>query len=150
MEPSFHLASSDTPSTKNDTSQPVVSQTWQRNGRFCPKGTIPIRRIRRKDLLIDNNSLERFGKKNQQAYLATTNTTKNDGANVDVYVNDTRVAFASQVNRSVRQQHYKFLLAFACFSFRNVLVSLHLFFYLTVFLIQKISSFIFLLKFCAN
>lgn len=36
-------------------------QVWQKNGR-CPKGTIPIRRVREQDLLR-TSSLDHFGKK---------------------------------------------------------------------------------------
>ncbi|PON76663.1 hypothetical protein PanWU01x14_033490 [Parasponia andersonii] len=98
MKPSFHVASSETPTSKNDTSHQVVSQTWQRSGGFCPNATIPIRRIRRKDLLAAN-SLNRFGKKNPQPHLyAATNTTENHRPAV-VYVNDTKAGLG-QVNRS--------------------------------------------------
>ncbi|KAK3213045.1 hypothetical protein Dsin_017751 [Dipteronia sinensis] len=57
--------SSDLPTEKLDTrnelssQEMVILQTWQKSG-SCPKGTIPIRRIRRQDLLRAA-SLEQFG-----------------------------------------------------------------------------------------
>ncbi|XP_048133974.1 uncharacterized protein LOC115756789 [Rhodamnia argentea] len=60
MEPSIKLPS-ENKATKNESSRPVLlSQTWQKSG-SCPKGTIPIRRIRRQDLLRAS-SPEQFGK----------------------------------------------------------------------------------------
>ncbi|KAL5697681.1 hypothetical protein ACHQM5_028800 [Ranunculus cassubicifolius] len=52
-----------TASTRSQNSTRIrVSQLWQRSG-SCPKGTIPIRRIKRDDLLR-SQSLHRFGRKN--------------------------------------------------------------------------------------
>ncbi|KAF4348189.1 hypothetical protein G4B88_029684 [Cannabis sativa] len=60
----------------NDTFKSVVvSQIWQRNGSFCPQGTIPIRRIQRKHLLLNNNNLQRFGQKNPYHHHSITTTT---------------------------------------------------------------------------
>ncbi|KAH0969008.1 hypothetical protein GBA52_029129 [Prunus armeniaca] len=54
MRPSSHV--------QNDhNSSQLVSQIWQRSG-SCPDGTIPIRRIRKQDVLRAT-SLENFGKK---------------------------------------------------------------------------------------
>ncbi|OIW03408.1 hypothetical protein TanjilG_12005 [Lupinus angustifolius] len=39
----------------------VISQIWQKSGR-CPKGTVPIRRIRKKDIL-KAHSIEEYGRK---------------------------------------------------------------------------------------
>lgn len=43
-------------------SMTVISQLWQKSG-SCPKKTIPIRRIRRSDLLKAANSVENYGRK---------------------------------------------------------------------------------------
>ncbi|KAF5468083.1 hypothetical protein F2P56_012264 [Juglans regia] len=40
----------------------VTSQLWQKSG-SCPKGTIPIRRIRRSDQFKAGNSVENYGRK---------------------------------------------------------------------------------------
>lgn len=47
----------------NGTYKHVTSQIWKNSG-SCPEGTIPIRRIRRRDLLRAS-SIHRFGMKNQ-------------------------------------------------------------------------------------
>ncbi|KAL5080277.1 hypothetical protein RYX36_008698 [Vicia faba] len=49
-----------------------ISQTWQKSG-SCPKGTIPIRRILKKDLLR-TTSLDRFGLKPPTLLNNSTNT----------------------------------------------------------------------------
>ncbi|KAI5586303.1 hypothetical protein POPTR_006G233700v4 [Populus trichocarpa] len=52
MQPSF-IPSTETPNGERENSRPVVSQLWKKRG-SCPKGTIPIRRIRRRELLRTN------------------------------------------------------------------------------------------------
>lgn len=42
-------------------SSSMVTQPWKKNG-SCPEGTIPVRRIRKKDLL-NANSVEAYGRK---------------------------------------------------------------------------------------
>ncbi|WJX41530.1 hypothetical protein P8452_28871 [Trifolium repens] len=51
----------------------AVFQTWQKSG-SCPEGTIPIRRIRKEDLLRAA-SLDRFGQKPQESFMNSTYTT---------------------------------------------------------------------------
>ncbi|XP_030452737.1 uncharacterized protein LOC115674486 [Syzygium oleosum] len=58
-KPSIKLPSEDR-ATKKESSTPIISQTWQKSG-SCPEGTIPIRRIRRQDLLRAS-SPNQFGK----------------------------------------------------------------------------------------
>jgi len=71
MRPTSNFAS-ETSSTKNESSQLVLSQTWTRSG-SCPKGTIPIRRIQRQDLLrVD--CLEHFGRDGPRTSYATNTT----------------------------------------------------------------------------
>ncbi|XP_048446396.1 uncharacterized protein LOC108867771 [Pyrus x bretschneideri] len=53
----------------HNSSQQILSQIWQKSG-SCPDGTIPIRRIRRQDLLRAA-SLEHFGKKPANSYYST-------------------------------------------------------------------------------
>lgn len=60
MKPSFKLAT-EISSAKHNPSRAFASQTWQRSG-SCPTGTIPIRRIRRQELLR-STSLDDFGRK---------------------------------------------------------------------------------------
>lgn len=55
-----------------------ISQTWQKSG-SCPKGTIPIRRILKKDLLRAA-SLNRFGIKPVALLNNSTNTSNFNGS----------------------------------------------------------------------
>ena len=124
MKPSFQFASqapspspSPSPSpipgpnrspVQNDhNSSQQIFQNWQRSG-SCPDGTIPIRRIRRRDLLRAA-SLERFGMKNP----APNSYSTNDDIGT-VYINNTKVKLGPQINRSV--------------SFINVNVNIYLIF----------------------
>ncbi|BAT77957.1 hypothetical protein LR48_Vigan04g238000 [Vigna angularis] len=59
MMPDYMLKSED--SSTEDDSETEIFQTWQESG-SCPKGTIPIRRILREDLLRAD-SLHSFGRK---------------------------------------------------------------------------------------
>ncbi|XVE70964.1 hypothetical protein DITRI_Ditri10aG0111900 [Diplodiscus trichospermus] len=83
-------------STKNESSKPVVFQTWQRSG-SCPKGTVPIRRVRRQDLLRAT-SVEQFGRKPPLVFSAS-NTTDQKGSGF-FSVNNTNVRLGPLVNRS--------------------------------------------------
>ncbi|OVA08512.1 protein of unknown function DUF239 [Macleaya cordata] len=60
MEPSFYPKTEWTMMKKNSSMQ-TISHIWQKNG-SCPEGTIPIRRIRKQDLLRAT-SLENYGRK---------------------------------------------------------------------------------------
>ncbi|XP_057440232.1 uncharacterized protein LOC130732138 [Lotus japonicus] len=53
-----------------------VFQTWQKSG-SCPEGTVPIRRIRKEDLLRAT-SLELFGRKPPIHFINSTNTTNSN------------------------------------------------------------------------
>nr|XP_023886998.1 uncharacterized protein LOC111999112 [Quercus suber] len=71
MRPSISFPSDTTTTTtaKNESSLPVLSQIWHKSG-SCPKGTIPIRRVRRQELLwaaSPSSTLE-----GKTAYLLTT------------------------------------------------------------------------------
>jgi hypothetical protein len=66
----FESQNSSTRETFNASSE--VFQTWQKSG-SCPEGTIPIRRIRKEDLLRAA-SLDRFGQKYQESFVNSTHT----------------------------------------------------------------------------
>ncbi|KAL4303498.1 hypothetical protein GQ457_10G017710 [Hibiscus cannabinus] len=74
----------------------VVSQTWQKSG-SCPDGTVPIRRIQRKDLLRAK-SIGRFGRKPQEIVSKSNTTNLKDG--LYPFNNKTQVALPTIVNRS--------------------------------------------------
>ncbi|KAK7853110.1 hypothetical protein CFP56_036866, partial [Quercus suber] len=80
MRPSINFPLDNSTSTKNESSLSVLSQTWHKSG-SCPKGTIPIRRIRRQELLRAA-SLEHFGREGPQT-SSLVNTT-NDKSNPTV------------------------------------------------------------------
>lgn len=46
-----------------DSSITVTSQLWHKNGTFCPKGTIPIRRIRRRKDFPKTNRNHAYSRK---------------------------------------------------------------------------------------
>ncbi|KAE9603642.1 hypothetical protein Lal_00001604 [Lupinus albus] len=62
-------------------SKSVIFQKWQKSGN-CPKGTIPIRRIQREDLLRVS-SVERFGMKPPQPFQKSTNDHNNHFLNLN-------------------------------------------------------------------
>ena len=96
MRPSFDLAK-ESLRTKTKSSKPVVFQTWQRSG-SCPEGTVPIRRIRRRDLLRAT-SLEHFGRKTSQVFSASNSTDQKESRFVNA--NNTKIELLSIVNRTV-------------------------------------------------
>ncbi|RVX17544.1 hypothetical protein CK203_003488 [Vitis vinifera] len=51
---------------KRESSRTVTSQLWQKSG-SCPKGTIPVLRIQKKDLL-KSNSVGEYGRKKQPGF----------------------------------------------------------------------------------
>ncbi|KAK7283217.1 hypothetical protein RIF29_12596 [Crotalaria pallida] len=70
-------------------SENEVTQVWQRSG-SCPKGTIPIRRIKKEDLLR-TASLQRFGMKPPEPYKNSANRTNGDNLhflNLNATIND--------------------------------------------------------------
>ncbi|KAI3915317.1 hypothetical protein MKX01_035576 [Papaver californicum] len=71
MKPSITYLKTESTDSRNNASRPV-SQTWQKSG-SCPKGTIPIRRIRKQDLLRAG-SLDRFGMKSPYVFSNPNNT----------------------------------------------------------------------------
>ncbi|GMY28822.1 hypothetical protein FCV25MIE_24064 [Fagus crenata] len=86
MRPSITFAT-ETSSTINE-SYPVLSQTWQKSG-SCPKGTIPIRRIRRHELL-SADSLEHFGRDGPRTSSSFAVNTTNNKSSHFVDINSTK------------------------------------------------------------
>ncbi|XP_077252528.1 protein neprosin-like [Tasmannia lanceolata] len=70
MRPSFNLERIKEEASASST---TVSQVWQKSG-SCPEGTIPIRRVKKRDLLR-SPSLETYGKKNPHV-IPDPNTTR--------------------------------------------------------------------------
>ncbi|KAF4352852.1 hypothetical protein G4B88_024779 [Cannabis sativa] len=101
----------------NDTFKSVVvSQIWQRNGSFCPQRTIPIRRIQRKHLLLNNNNLQRFGQKNPYHHHSITTTTPKPNV---VFPNNTTFNQEPIVNRSVSKfEYYELAIFFKSYFFK--------------------------------
>ncbi|XP_019051659.1 PREDICTED: uncharacterized protein LOC104588257 [Nelumbo nucifera] len=60
--------------TKQESSTKLVSQVWRRSG-SCPQGTIPIRRIRKINIL-KANSLEDYGRKRSPASSRASSSTR--------------------------------------------------------------------------
>ena len=91
MRPSISFPSDTTTAAKNESSQRVLSQIWHKSG-SCPKGTIPIRTITRKELLRAA-SIEHFGREGpRSSFVANTTNNKssyfvyrNNGTKVNVF-----------------------------------------------------------------
>ncbi|KAJ0031845.1 hypothetical protein Pint_13430 [Pistacia integerrima] len=93
----------DLPSEKvdkiNESGWPVVIQTWQKNG-TCPKGTVPIRSIRKQDLLRAA-SLEHFGRKTPEiSYTANRKEATNSSKFININNTKLDTRDLSMVNRS--------------------------------------------------
>ncbi|MBA0636179.1 hypothetical protein Godav_025851, partial [Gossypium davidsonii] len=96
MKPSFDLKDEKL-SSKNEPAELTVFQTWQRSG-SCPEGTVPIRRIRREDLLRAK-SVQQFGRKPHEAVLNSSTTVEHRDGQLPS-INTTAVALPIIVNRS--------------------------------------------------
>ncbi|KAK0603534.1 hypothetical protein LWI29_005999 [Acer saccharum] len=96
MRPSFDLPTEKL-DTRNESSQTVIQQAWHKSG-SCPEGTVPIRRIRKQDLLRVA-SLEQFGTKPPNIPSATNKT---DIKNIisPPSINNTKLHVYSMINRS--------------------------------------------------
>nr|XP_023886980.1 uncharacterized protein LOC111999099 [Quercus suber] len=88
MRPSISFPSDTTTAAKNESSQRVLSQIWHKSG-SCPKGTIPIRRITRKELL-GAASIEHFGREGPRSSFVA-NTTNNQSSHFVYRNNGTEV-----------------------------------------------------------
>ncbi|CAJ2643837.1 unnamed protein product [Trifolium pratense] len=73
MMPNFHLESQSSSTKDVFNASSDVFQIWQKSG-SCPEETIPIRRIRKEDLMRVA-SLDRFGQKPPEIFLNSTNIT---------------------------------------------------------------------------
>ncbi|KAF3963754.1 hypothetical protein CMV_011898 [Castanea mollissima] len=88
MRPSISFPSDTTITAKNESSQRVLSQIWHKSG-SCPKGTIPIRRITRQELLRAA-SIEHFGREGPRSSFVA-NTTNNRSSPIVYRNNGTEV-----------------------------------------------------------
>ncbi|KAK4853030.1 hypothetical protein QYF36_002564 [Acer negundo] len=96
MKPSFDLPTEKL-DTRDETSRPVILQTWQKSG-SCPEGTIPIRIIRKQDLLR-SASLEQFGTKPPKKISASKKTDIKNYISPPS-INNTKLRLPSTINRS--------------------------------------------------
>ncbi|MBA0787326.1 hypothetical protein Gotri_024903 [Gossypium trilobum] len=96
MKPSFDLKE-ERLSSKNESTKLAIFQTWQRSG-SCPEGTVPIRRIRREDLLRAK-SVQQFGRKPHEAVLKSNTTVEHKDGRLPS-INTTALAMPVIVNRS--------------------------------------------------
>ncbi|KAK8343129.1 hypothetical protein E1A91_A08G277100v1 [Gossypium mustelinum] len=96
MKPSFDLKEEKL-SLKNESTKLTVFQTWQRSG-SCPEGTVPIRRIRREDLLRAK-SVQQFGRKPPEVVLKSNTTIEHKDGQLPS-INTTALAMPVIVNRS--------------------------------------------------
>ncbi|XP_059454923.1 protein neprosin-like [Corylus avellana] len=87
MRPSFAFPDESSTTKKESSGSPAPSQTWQNSG-SCPDGTVPIRRVRRQELL-SAASLEHFGRDGPPTSSAAVNTTTSDHF---VYHNGSKIA----------------------------------------------------------
>lgn len=69
MKPNFHPEGMNYESMKTSSEkQETIPQLWRLNGN-CPKGTIPIRRTKKEDILRAS-SINKYGKKTSQSTVA--------------------------------------------------------------------------------
>ncbi|RID76650.1 hypothetical protein BRARA_B03613 [Brassica rapa] len=66
MKPSVEFDAKTTTIPNNGSSKPITSQIWSKSGN-CPVGTIPVRRVRREDIMRAS-SPSRFGRKTHHRY----------------------------------------------------------------------------------
>ncbi|KAJ4970219.1 hypothetical protein NE237_003318 [Protea cynaroides] len=94
MEPSYYPAFETMENKKPEIQRAIeASQLWRKSG-SCPEGTIPIRRIRKEDLLRAS-SLEDFGRKKPSFYSLSPEI------NQTGCVNSTTKSYSKQANLSV-------------------------------------------------
>ncbi|XP_043705200.1 uncharacterized protein LOC122655013 [Telopea speciosissima] len=93
MKPSYDPII-DTTMKKEESSMAAISQLWQRSG-SCPVGTVPIRRIQKRDRLLGANSIQKYGRKNPYVIRASNKT-----ENQDIKHIKTRTSYYPHVNRS--------------------------------------------------
>lgn len=81
MTPSYDLSETKTRTKwdEKDSSKTVTSQLWQESG-SCPKGTIPVRRIRKNDLL-KAYSVEHYGRKKPSFSHQVAQSSDNQNSN---------------------------------------------------------------------
>lgn len=97
MKPNFNFKEMEL-NSKNRSSKLTVFQTWQKSG-SCPRGTVPIRRIRREDSLRAK-SVQQFGRKPQEVVLKSNTTLEHKDGRFPS-INSDALAPPVIVNRSV-------------------------------------------------
>ena len=112
MRPSISFPSNTTTAAKNESSQQVLSQIWHKSG-SCPKGTIPIRRITRKELLRAA-SIEHFGREGPRSPFVA-NTTNNQSSHFVYRNNGTEVNVFPLPDHSVIIRAYIYIYIFFFF-----------------------------------
>ena|ERR1044072_6976472 len=90
--------------SSNLQAKPPVFQIWQKSG-SCPEGTIPVRRVRKEDLLRAD-SLELFGRKPPMHFMESTNTTNSNSPMLNdslVYIPKNRTVNISILVRAMHE-----------------------------------------------
>ncbi|WZZ01236.1 hypothetical protein YC2023_073564 [Brassica napus] len=77
MKPSVVFGTTKTTIPNNGTSKPITSQIWSKSG-TCPKGTVPVRRVSREDIMRAS-SPSHFGRKTPRRYDFLDNALKHKG-----------------------------------------------------------------------
>ncbi|KAI3709801.1 hypothetical protein L2E82_39567 [Cichorium intybus] len=73
MKPNFHLEGLNYENMKvSSEKQEIITQLWHSKGN-CPKGTIPVRRTKKEDILRASN-INKYGKKTNQSIVAHTSS----------------------------------------------------------------------------
>lgn len=98
MRPSYIPVPDSIKSQNHSSSRSIPLQVWQRSG-SCPKGTIPIRRVSKQDLLRFYD-IERFGRKNPQFVNTSESYNRQGHGDRTVVINDGTVSLGPQVNLS--------------------------------------------------
>lgn len=98
MKPSFHPEGKNFESMKVSTqSHQTVTQLWHSKG-SCPKGTIPIRRTKKEDILRAS-SVKKYGKKSSLSTVAQPNSVDLDLINQSGHQVSWRVQLTNQLTR---------------------------------------------------
>lgn len=75
MEPTEEISRKETKNWENENQKMIVtSQLWQRKGITCPKGTIPIRRIKK----MKNFDIHNYGRKKTNYHEMQLNGTEHN------------------------------------------------------------------------
>ena len=98
MKPSVVFGTTKTTIPNNGTSKPITSQIWSKSG-TCPKGTVPVRRVSREDIMRAS-SPSHFGRKTPRRYDFLDNALKHKG---NFNITAERIRQPRPKDRSVRK-----------------------------------------------